>query len=78
MPQRGRAWRLISPRQLFHLIELVFDFRDLSLSMFTNKAGVGMGSGQPHTGRREAGFYTVSSLCEGCVLWELESSLLVA
>ena len=75
-PESGRAWRLISPRQFLHLNGLVFHFRDLFLSMCTNKAGVRTGSGQPHTGKKGAGLHTMSSICEGGVLWELVSSLL--
>lgn len=75
-PESGRAWRLISLRQFFHLNGLVFHFRDLFLSMCTNKAGVRTGNGQPRTEKRGAGLHTMSSICEGDVLWELVSSLL--
>ena len=64
-PESGRAWRLISLRQFFLPNRLVFHFWDLFLSMCTNKAGVWTGSGEPHTGKRGAGFHTMSSICEG-------------
>ena len=64
-PESGRAWRLISLRRFFLPNRLVFHLWDLFLSMCTNKAGVWTGSGQPHTGKRGAGFHTMSSICEG-------------